>query len=128
MTERPRFLDDLAGVAGGAISALAGLREEAEALVRARVDETIRRLDLIRREELDAVQDLAANARAGQEAAESALAGLLLRVESLETRLSHLESEENARASEPAGAPDVSGNLGRSGDPDNSGPPDSSRD
>jgi hypothetical protein len=28
MAERPRFFDDLAGVAGGAISALAGLREE----------------------------------------------------------------------------------------------------
>lgn len=97
MTERPRFLDDLAGVAGGAISALAGLREEAEAMVRARVDETIRRLDLVRRDELEAVQELAANARAGQEAAESVVAALLERVESLETRLSHLESEANSR-------------------------------
>ncbi len=44
MSERPRFFDDLAGVAGGAISALAGLRGEAAALVRARIDETIRRL------------------------------------------------------------------------------------
>jgi hypothetical protein len=32
MTDRPRIFDDLAGVAGGAISALAGLREEAEAI------------------------------------------------------------------------------------------------
>src|ERR1700686_83229 len=31
MSDRPRFFDDLAGVAGGAISALAGLRQEAEA-------------------------------------------------------------------------------------------------
>ena len=68
------FFDDLAGVAGGAISALAGLREEAEAMVRARIDEAIRRLDLVRREELDAVPELAANARAGQEAAEAKLA------------------------------------------------------
>ena len=35
MSERPRFFDDLAGVAGGAFSALAGLREEAEAMIRA---------------------------------------------------------------------------------------------
>ena len=69
--DRPRFFDDLAGVAGGAISALAGLREEAEAMVRARIDEAIRRLDLVRREELDAMAELAANARAGQEAAEA---------------------------------------------------------
>ncbi len=76
MSDRPRFFDDLAGVAGGAISALAGLREEAEAIVRARIDETLRRLDLVRREELDAVQELAARARAGQEAAEARLAAI----------------------------------------------------
>ena len=73
MSDRPRFFDDLAGVAGGALSALAGLREEAEALVRARLDEAIRRLDLVKREELDALAELAANARAGQEAAETRL-------------------------------------------------------
>ena len=71
MAERPRFFDDIAGVAGGALSALAGIREEAEAMIRARVDETIRKLDLVRRSDMDAVQELAANARAGQEAAEA---------------------------------------------------------
>ena len=76
MSDRPRFFDDLAGVAGGAMSALAGLREEVEAMVRARIDETIRRLELVRREELDAMAELAANARAGQEAAEAKLAAL----------------------------------------------------
>lgn len=84
MAERPRFFDDLAGVAGGAISALAGLREETEAMVRARVDETIRRLELVRREELDAVSELAARARAGQEAAEAKMAALEARLAKLE--------------------------------------------
>jgi BMFP domain-containing protein YqiC len=84
MADRPRFLDDLAGVAGGAISALAGLREEMEAMVRSRVDETIRRLELVRREELDAVTELAARARVGQEAAET-------RLSALEDRLARLE-------------------------------------
>lgn len=84
MAVRPRILDDLAGVAGGALSALAGLREELEALVRARVDETIRRLDLVRREELDAISEMAANARAGQEAAEQRLAALEARLTALE--------------------------------------------
>ena len=55
MTERPRFIDDLAGVAGGALSALAGVREEAEAVIRARVDEAIRKLDLVRRSDMAAV-------------------------------------------------------------------------
>jgi len=97
MSERPHFLDDLAGVAGGAISALAGLREEAEALVRARIDETIRRLDLVKREELEALSELAANARAGQEAAESQLAEALRRLAALEARVAALEASNNAQ-------------------------------
>jgi BMFP domain-containing protein YqiC len=86
MAVRPRILDDIAGVAGGALSALAGLRDELEALVRARVDEAIRRLDLVRREELDAIAELAANARAGQEAAEALLSTMEARVAALESR------------------------------------------
>jgi BMFP domain-containing protein YqiC len=88
MSDRPRFFEDLAGVAGGAISALSGLREEMEAVMRARVDETIRKLELVRREELEAVTELAANARAGQEAAEAKLAALEARVAVLEQSLS----------------------------------------
>ena len=84
MSDRPRFFDDIAGVAGGAFSALVGLREEAEAMIRARLDETIRKLDLVRREELDAMAEMAANARAGQEAAEARLATLEARVAALE--------------------------------------------
>jgi BMFP domain-containing protein YqiC len=87
MAERPRFFEDLAGVAGGAISALAGLREETEAMIRARVDETIRRLELVRRDELDAVAELAARARAGQEAAEAAMARMESRLAKLEAGL-----------------------------------------
>jgi BMFP domain-containing protein YqiC len=83
--ERPRFFDDLAGVAGGAMSALSGLREELESMMRARVDETIRKLDLVRREQFDGVADMAAKARAGQELAESRLTALEIRVAALET-------------------------------------------
>jgi len=89
---RPRILDDLAGVAGGALSALAGVREEAEAMIRAKVDETVRRLSLVRREELDALAELAANARTGQEAAEAKLAALEARVAVLEARLAAAEA------------------------------------
>jgi BMFP domain-containing protein YqiC len=99
MAERPRFFDDLAGVAGGAVSALTGLREEAEALVRSRLDEAIRRLELVRREELDAVSELAANARAGQEAAEARLADALARIEALEHRVAALESDDKSEGS-----------------------------
>ncbi len=87
MKERGRFMDDLAGVAQGAFSAFTGLRDEAEAVFTARVEAVIQKLDLARGEQLAAVQELAANARAGQEAAEAKLAALLLRVEALEAKL-----------------------------------------
>ena len=90
MPDKSRFFDDIAGVAGGAMSALAGLREEAEAMIRSRLDEAIRRLDLVRREEVEALRELAANARAGQEAAETEMATLRHRLAELEARVSAL--------------------------------------
>ena len=103
MTERPKFFDDLAGVAGGAMSALAGLREEAESTIRARVEEAIRKLDLVRREDLEAVQEMAANARSAQTALEA-------RVAALEARLAGMSAVASAGAAgsrEPDGPKDV---------------------
>ena len=102
MADRTRFFDDLAGVAGGAFSALAGLREELESTMRARVDEAVRKLDLVKREDLDAVQEMAANARAGQEAAEVRAAALEARVAALEARPA---PSAGARAVPPDDAP-----------------------
>ena len=75
------------------MSALAGLREEAEAVARARIDEAIRHLDLVKREELDAMAELAAKARAGQEAAEAQLRDLEHRIAALEVRVAALETK-----------------------------------
>lgn len=83
MAERPRLLDDLVGLAGGAVSAMVGLRDEAEAIVRARVEETLRGLDLVRREEFDAVAAMVAKARQAQECAEARVAALEVRIEEL---------------------------------------------
>jgi BMFP domain-containing protein YqiC len=89
MTERPKFFDDLAGVAGGALSALSGLREEVTALVRARVDEAVRKLDLVRREEFEALSEVATRAR--------------MQAEALAIRVAALEA--GAPASKPAAPP-----------------------
>ena len=109
MNERPRFFDDLTGVAQGAIAALAGLREETEAMMRARADDMIERLELVRREELDAVKELAANARAGQEAAEARLAALEARCNALSERLAALEAKADESEPPPAdmGSPQI---------------------
>jgi BMFP domain-containing protein YqiC len=101
MSERPRLLDDLAGVAGGAVSALAGLRDEIEALVRGRLEEAIRRLELAKRDELEAALELAAKARAGQEALEARLGEVSERLASLERRLAALEKPPRAGGGGP---------------------------
>ena len=85
MNQKPRIFEDLAGVAGGALSVLSGMRDEAESLMRARVEEVIRRLDLVRREEMDAALEIAVRARTAQEAAEA-------RIAALEERLAKLEN------------------------------------
>lgn len=84
MVERSRIFDDFAGVAGGAFSALAGIGEELGTLVRARVDEALSALSLVRRDEFEAVSELAANARDAQEAADARLAALERRIAALE--------------------------------------------
>ncbi|GAB0116205.1 accessory factor UbiK family protein [Acidisoma sp. 7E03] len=87
MRERGRFMDDLAGVAQGALSAFTGLRDEAEAVFAARVEAVIHKLDIARGEQLAAVQEMAAKARLAQEAAEAELAALKARVAALEAKL-----------------------------------------
>jgi BMFP domain-containing protein YqiC len=62
-----RLFDDLARVASGAFNTLSGLREEIETRVRERVERMASDLDLVTREEFDAVRTMAANARTGQE-------------------------------------------------------------
>jgi len=62
-----RLLEDLARVAQGAAGAFAGLREEIESRIKDQVDRVLSRMNLVRREEFNAVQAMAAKARKGQE-------------------------------------------------------------
>lgn len=76
MTDRPNFFDGITGVAGGALSVVAGLREELASLVKARVEEVVRRLDLVQREEFDAMAEMARRAREQVEVLEQRVAAL----------------------------------------------------
>ena len=62
-----RFFDDLARVASGAASTLTGIRQELDAMVRQRFERWISDMDLVTRDEFEAVKAMAANARAEQE-------------------------------------------------------------
>jgi BMFP domain-containing protein YqiC len=81
---RGKLADDVAGVAGGAISALVGLRREAEAMARSAVEEMVRRLDLVTREEFEAARELAVRAREENGKLAARLAELEARVAKLE--------------------------------------------
>ncbi len=62
-----RILDDLAKVASGALSGISGVKSEVEARLRQQFERILAGMDLVRREEFDAVKAMAAKARGEQE-------------------------------------------------------------
>jgi BMFP domain-containing protein YqiC len=80
MQTNNRFMDDLAKVANSAVSTLSGIKGEVEAIVRQQLDRLLSDMDLVHRDEFDAVQAMAAKARTEQEKLEK-------RVKSLEAAL-----------------------------------------
>ena len=88
-----RLLDDLSRVATGAFSAFTGVREEIESRMREQFEKILARMDVVPREEFDAVQVMAARARAEQEA-------LAVRVAALESQLAELTGKLATIASE----------------------------
>ena len=80
MQSQNRFFDDMARVAAGAMGALSGVRGEIEARFRDQLERILAGMDLVSREEFEAVKAMAAKAREEQEI-------LLQRIAELETRL-----------------------------------------
>lgn len=76
MQTNNRLFDDLAKVASGAASTLAGIKQEVDALIHQRLERFLADLDLVGREEFEAVKATAANARIAQEALEQRVAEL----------------------------------------------------
>jgi hypothetical protein len=76
MQTRNRLLDDAARIAGGAVDTLAGAKREIEALVRQQLERMLTSLDLVTRDEFDAVKKMAQKARSEQETLTDRLAAL----------------------------------------------------
>lgn len=76
MATNNRVFEDFARVAQGAAGALVGLRDELGTRVKDQVDRVLSRMNLVRREEFDAVQAMAAKARREQESLAARLATL----------------------------------------------------
>jgi len=82
MQTQNRILDDLAKMASGAMSGLSGLRHEIEMRGREQIERILARMDLVKREEFEAVKAMAAKAREEQELLAERLAELEKRLKS----------------------------------------------
>ena len=92
MQTENRFLDDLAKLMTNAAGAAQGVKAEIDMLFRQRAERILLELDLVTRDEFDAVQAMAAQAR-------SENAELEARLTAIEDRLARLEDDATTRAS-----------------------------
>jgi BMFP domain-containing protein YqiC len=76
-----RFLDEIAKLMNDAAGAAQGVRRELETLFRSQAERWLRELDLVKREEFEAVRDMAKLAREENEA-------LKARIDALEAKQS----------------------------------------
>lgn len=76
MQTRSRILNDIAKLTNGAAGVASGMRDEMETLVQQRLRSVIENLDLVQREEFEAVEAVAIRAREAQEALEKRVAAL----------------------------------------------------
>ena len=80
MQSQNRVFDDIARVAAGALGTLSGVKREVETRLREQLERVLAGMDLVSRDEFEAVKAMAAKARSEQE-------DLAKRVVELEARL-----------------------------------------
>src|SRR5690242_12565844 len=90
MQSQNRLFDDIARVAAGAVGAISGVRGEIEQRLRDQLERVLSGMDLVSREEFEAVKAMAAKARAEQEVLE-------IRIAELEGRLAAAGKTRKAR-------------------------------
>ena len=88
-----RFFDEVARLMNDAAGAAQGMRREVETVFRSQAERVMRELDLVRREDFEAVKEMARIAREDNEA-------LKARVAALEAALGRAPAQAS-----PAGAP-----------------------
>ena len=75
-----RIFDELARLMNDAAGVASGVRREFDALFRSQADRVLRELDLVRRDEFEAVKEMARLAREQNEALEARMAALEARL------------------------------------------------
>jgi BMFP domain-containing protein YqiC len=93
-----RFLDDLAKVASGALGSVSGVKHEVEVRLQQQMEKLLARMNLVPREEFDAMKAVAQAAREAQIRLEA-------RVATLEARFAAEDAIAAANIADAAGAP-----------------------
>ena len=75
-----RFFDEIARLMNDAAGVASGVRREFETMVRAQADRVLRDLDVVKREEFEAVKEMARLAREENEALKARIAALEARL------------------------------------------------
>lgn len=96
-----RLLDDLARLAGGAFDAAAAMAATLEAAAKRQAEGVVSRLDLVTREEFEALRVLAGRAREAGEDLSIRLAALDARLAAVEARLDGYDPGRPADAGVP---------------------------
>ena len=112
MQSRNPFLDDLARVASGAMTTLGGVREEVENRFRERMERVAAELELVTREEHEAVRAMAQKAREEQEALTERVDRLEARLAALEVPAAKAETSRKGKSSGGRKADDAAGDAG----------------
>ncbi len=94
-TGQNRILDELAKLMTDAAGAAQGVRKEVESAFRAQAERMLNSMDLVQREEFEAVRDMAAKARAENEK-------LAARIAELETKLAGKTTKPAGSGAKPA--------------------------
>lgn len=88
MKPDPRFLDDLARVAGGAVNVFSGLQQQIRDEMRSRFEDMASHMDLVPREDFDQLAAMTGKLRQ--------------KIDALEKRLEKLEDKKAPTAKKPA--------------------------
>lgn len=84
MQSQSKILDDMAKLASSALGVAAGMRSEVEARFREQLERLLTQMDVVPREEFDAMAAVAVAAREGQETLAAQVAALEQRITTLE--------------------------------------------
>jgi BMFP domain-containing protein YqiC len=96
-----RFLDDLAKVASGALGSVTGVKHEVEVRLQQQMEKLLARMNLVLREEFDAMKAVAQAAREAQIRLEARVAALEARLAAEDAIAAANQADASAQESEP---------------------------